>query len=190
MSSDVGPKRVGERLRQLREERGISLRKLAELTEFSASFISQVENGQASPSIGSLERIASAVGVTLGEFFAAPSRGEGPGLVVRAAARENLESAWSNAQIEALAPMSVGRKLEPVIITLDAGGRSGKHPHPHAMEEFAFVLEGRVRLTLGEEAHDLEAGDAATIPLEHARAWENTGSGPARILVVSARITR
>jgi transcriptional regulator with XRE-family HTH domain len=189
MSSDAGPKRVGERLRQLREDRGISLRKLAELTEFSASFISQVENGQASPSIGSLERIASAVGVTLGEFFAAP-RGEGPGLVVRASARQNLESAWSNAQIEALAPMAVGRKLEPVIITLEAGGRSGKRPHPHAMEEFAFVLEGTVRLTLGDETHELGAGDAVTIPPEHARAWENTGPVSARILVVSARIAR
>ena len=185
--SPVGPKRVGERLRQLREERRISLRKLAELTEFSASFISQVENGQASPSIGSLERIASAVGVTLGEFFAAPGA-ERPGLVVRAAARKNLESAWSNAQIEALAPMAVGRKLEPVIITLEAGGRSGKRPHPHAMEEFAFVLDGRVRLTLGEETHDLEAGDAVTIPPADARAWENTGSASARILVVSARV--
>jgi quercetin dioxygenase-like cupin family protein len=178
---------VGERLRHLREERRISVRKLAELTDFSASFISQVENGQASPSIGSLERIASAVGVTLGEFFAAPGGGEDAGLIVRAVAREQLTSAWSNAQIDALAPMSAGRKLEPVLITLEPGGRSGKHPHPHAMEEFAFVLEGRVRLTLGEETHDLEAGDAATITPEQSRAWENVGPAPARILVVSAR---
>lgn len=188
MSPGAGRKTVGERLRQLREEKRISVRKLAELTEFSASFISQVENGQASPSIGSLERIASAVGVTLGEFFAAPISDGKAGLIVRTAAREHLKSAWSNAQIEALAPMSAGRKLEPVLITLEPGGRSGKRPHPHAMEEFAFVLEGRVRLTLGEEAHDLEPGDAVTITPEQARAWENTGSVPSRILVVSARI--
>jgi quercetin dioxygenase-like cupin family protein len=56
------------------------------------------------------------------------------------------------------------------------------------MEEFAFVLDGRVRLTLGEEAHDLEPGDAVTITPEQARAWENTGPVPSRILVVSARI--
>jgi transcriptional regulator with XRE-family HTH domain len=190
MSRVTGPKNVGERLRHLREERRISVRKLAELTEFSASFISQVENGQASPSIGSLERIAAAVGVTLGEFFAAPSGDERAGLIVRAAGREHLDSAWSNARIDALAPMSGGRKLEPVLITLEPGGRSGKRPHAHAMEEFAFVLEGRVRLTLGEEAHDLEEGDAVTITPEQARAWENTGSAAARILVVSARIHR
>jgi transcriptional regulator with XRE-family HTH domain len=190
MSPRTHPKIVGERLRQLREVRNMSVRKLAELTEFSASFISQVENGQASPSIGSLERIAAAVGVTLGEFFAPHGGSEGPGLIVRAVAREHLTSAWSNAQIEALAPMSGGRKLEPVLITLEPGGRSGKRPHAHSMEEFAFVLEGAVRLTLGEEAHDLVEGDAVTIPPEHSRVWENTSAAPVRILVVSARSGR
>ena len=179
---------MGERLRQLREENRISLRKLAELTEFSASFLSQVENGQASPSIGSLEKIAAAVGVTLGEFFAAPARGDGADLIVLARDRGNLTSGWSNAEIEALAPMGGERKLEPVLITLEAGGRSGKRPHTHAMEEFAFVLEGQVRLTVGESAHDLGPGDAVTITPEQPRAWENTGPGLARILVVSARV--
>jgi XRE family transcriptional regulator, regulator of sulfur utilization len=186
MSPLVGQKAVGERLRQLRTERKISVRKLAELTDFSASFISQVENGQASPSIGSLERIATAVGVTLGEFFALSDRPEA-GLIVRAAARKQLTSSWSNAQIDALAPMASGRKLEPVLITLEPGGRSGKRPHPHAMEEFAFVLEGDVRLTLGEEVHHLRAGDAVTITPDQPRAWENPGSVPVRILVVSSR---
>jgi transcriptional regulator with XRE-family HTH domain len=186
MSPASGPREVGERLRQLREERRISVRKLAELTAFSASFISQVENGQASPSIGSLERIAAAVGVTLGEFFSAP-RGAGAGQVVRASAREHMTSGWSNAQIDALAPMSAGRKLEPVLITLEPGGRSGNRPHPHAMEEFVFVLEGRVRLTLGKDSYDLGAGDAVTITPEQARVWENVGAAPTRILVVSAR---
>lgn len=186
MSPAGGPNTVGERLRQLREERKISVRKLAELTEFSASFISQVENGQASPSIGSLERIAAAVGVTLGQFFAAPA-GEHAGLIVRAVTRGHLTSGWSNAQLEALAPMSAARRLEPVLITLEAGGRSGKRPHPHAMEEFAFVLEGDVRLTLGAEVHDLQAGDAVTITPEQDRAWENPGPARAQILVVSSR---
>jgi XRE family transcriptional regulator, regulator of sulfur utilization len=186
MSPVSGPNTVGERLRQLREERQISLRKLAELTDFSASFISQVENGQASPSIGSLERIAAAVGVTLGQFFATPA-GDHAGLIVRAADRGHLTSGWSNAQIDALAPMSAARRLEPVLITLEAGGRSGKRPYPHAMEEFAYVLEGEVRLTLGTEVHELQAGDAVTITPEQDRAWENPGSARAQILVVSSR---
>ena len=57
--------RLGPELKRLREAGGISLRLLADRAGFSASFISQVENGQASPSIASLEKIAATLGVTL-----------------------------------------------------------------------------------------------------------------------------
>jgi transcriptional regulator with XRE-family HTH domain len=62
---------VGELVRELREARRLSVRALAAQAGFSPSFISQVENEQASPSIASLERIATALGVTLVEFFQA-----------------------------------------------------------------------------------------------------------------------
>jgi transcriptional regulator with XRE-family HTH domain len=176
---------VGLHVRHLRTGAGLSLRALAERTDFSPSFISQVENGQVSPSIASMEKIAASLGVTLGEFFAAAARGEG-GTVVRAQERTVLSSSWSAASVAALSPMAGQRRLEPVLITLEPDGRSGKHPAPHAAEEFAFVLEGEVRLTLGPEAHDLRAGDAVTILPRELRLWENLSRHPARVLVVSA----
>ncbi len=66
---------VGEHVRRLRTDGGLSLRALAGQTGFSPSFISQLENGQVSPSISSMERIAEALGVTLGEFFVAAAGG-------------------------------------------------------------------------------------------------------------------
>lgn len=176
---------VGLHVRELRTAAGLSLRALAERTEFSPSFISQVENGQVSPSIASMERIAAALGVTLGEFFSAASRGVS-GVVVRAAERTVLSSSWSAATVEALSPMADQRGLEPVLITLEPRGRSGKHPAPHAAEEFAFVLEGEVTLTLGPDRHQLAAGDAVTILPRELRLWENEGRVAARVLVVAA----
>jgi transcriptional regulator with XRE-family HTH domain len=187
MSHQISQKMVGARLRQFREQRKVSLRKLAELTEFSPSFISQVENGQASPSIGSLERIAGALGITLGEFFTAPGQAGDADLVVRSKSRSQITSSWSIAQIEALGPFGGGRALESVLITLASGGRSGKRPRAHAMEQFAFVLRGKVRLQVDETAYLLRAGDAVTILRRQERLWENEGPAPARILVVSAR---
>ena len=63
---------VGGRIRQLRLGLGMSVRSLAAKTGFSPSLISQVEHGQVTPSIGSLERIALALGVSLGKFFTEP----------------------------------------------------------------------------------------------------------------------
>jgi transcriptional regulator with XRE-family HTH domain len=186
MSPKLKQQAVGDRVRLLRTGRGISLRALALQTGFSASFMSQVENGQASPSLDSMERIAEALGVTLSEFFAAAAEGAG-GRVLRARDRQAMASGWSSAEIEALAPM--GSRYEPVQVTLHAGGRSGKHPLPRAEEEFAYVLEGEVTLTLGPESHLLGPGDSVTILAGEARLWEHRGraSVPARLLIVGSQ---
>jgi transcriptional regulator with XRE-family HTH domain len=179
---------VGGLVRRLRAETGISVRTLAKQTGFSPSFMSQVENGQVSPSISSMEKIAAALGVTLGEFFAAASGGEG-GLVVRTADRQALSSGWSNADIEALnAPGSTAR-LEAILITLRPGGRSGKHPYAHPREEFAFVLQGKVVLTLGPEEYRLQRGDATTILPGELRLWRNEVAAPARVMIITSPIS-
>jgi transcriptional regulator with XRE-family HTH domain len=175
---------VGDLVRRLREQRGLSLRALAGATEFSPSFISQLENGQVSPSIASMQRIAATLGVTLGEFFSSLGSTEG-GVVVRTADRILLQSQWSQATLEALSPMKRGRLLEPMLITLQPGGRSGKHPTAQPREEFAFVLEGEVELTLGPDTFALREGDAATILRGELRRWTNSGRGRARVLVVA-----
>jgi XRE family transcriptional regulator, regulator of sulfur utilization len=174
---------LGGTIRRLREGQGLSLRTLASRTGFSASFLSQVENGQASPSIASMERIASALGVTLAQFFhgaeAAPT-------IVRADTRVQLTSEWSKARIEGLAGDSTGR-LDAVLITIEPGGMSGKHPYLPAREEFAIVLDGTVVLTLGSTDHVLNTGDAVTILAGVARRWQNPNEAPARVLVASSR---
>jgi transcriptional regulator with XRE-family HTH domain len=176
---------VGAWVRRLRTEQRMTLRALARSTDFSPSFISQVENGVVSPSIASMEKIANALRVSLGDFFAAAAEGEA-GLIVRAADRLQMSSLWSMGRIEALAPMT-GRRLEPVLITLDAGGRSGKHPYANDTEEFAFVVSGKPILTLGPEEYALRAGDAVTIRPQELRRWENPGTSVVRVLIVSAR---
>lgn len=175
---------VGELVRRLREQRGLSLRALGTATDFSASFLSQLENGQVSPSISSMQRIANALGVTLGEFFSSLGSNEG-GIVVRAGERMQLQSQWSQATLEALSPMNRGRIVEPMLITLLPGGRSGKHPTAQAREEFAYVLEGQVELTLGPETFQMREGDAATILRGEVRRWANNGTGRVRVLVVA-----
>lgn len=178
----TGEQRLGEIVRDLRSRQGLSLRTLATRAGFSPSFVSQLERGQASPSIASLERLAQALGVTLGEFF----RPVATARVTRLGERAELTSAWSNAQIEALGPTGPGRVLESMMITLAPGGQSGGRPNSHGGDEFAFVFEGMVRLTLDAAVYDLARGDAATFPAEIPHRWENVGPEPARIVVVSA----
>lgn len=186
MSTVVDPKVIGEHVRRLRSSRHVSVRAFAAETGFSASFISQLENGQVAPSLGSLHKIAEALGVTLGEFFAAAETGEDP-LIVRPSERHRLDSTWTDAHIEALGSMRDRHKLEPMIVVFGPGGRSGKRPHDQAREEFAFVISGRVTLTLADEENTLSAGDAVTLPARAPRLWENRTKERAEILMISPR---
>jgi len=177
---------VGERIRQLRLSLGMSVRALATKTGFSPSLISQAENGQVTPSIGSLERIAMALGVSLGKFFSEPETSTVR--LVRASLRPKLTSTWSPVSIEALAPLDEAGRLEPIMLTMEPGGRSGIFPAAPGGEKFALVVEGEVTLTLGGEVYTLRKADAITfipaIPYE----WVNISVGPTQVAIVTERV--
>ncbi|MBE0480424.1 MAG: helix-turn-helix domain-containing protein [Dehalococcoidia bacterium] len=176
---------VGERVRSLRTALGMSVRTLAARAGFSPSFISQMENGLVSPSIASLERIASILGVTLAGFFTA----ERPdtSVITRASDRRELSSSWSQARIEVLASSGTSRQLEAVMITVSPGGRSGKRPSSHSGEEFALVFDGEIVLNLGADVHILRRGDTASFSSEVLHLWENPGPAASQIVIVSSR---
>lgn len=185
MSASLTQQAVGDYVRRLRNARSLSLRELAAQTGFAPSFLSQVENGQASPSISSMERIAHALGIALGDFFTAVGGATTSGHIMRSSQRPVLRSGWSHATVEALA--SGGGSLEPILVVMGPGGRSGRHAYGHPTEQFAFILEGEVTLTLGPEQHQLAPGDSVIILPGELRAWQNCGAVPARILLVAAR---
>jgi len=164
----------------------MSVRALAAKTGFSPSLISQAENAQVTPSIGSLERIAMALGVSLGKFFAEPETNTVH--LVRASARPKLTSTWSPVSIEALAPLDEAGKLEPVMLIMAPEGRSGIFPAAPGGEKFALVVEGEVTLTLGDEVHVLRHGDAITFTPATEHQWDNTGAGPAQVVIVTRRV--
>jgi transcriptional regulator with XRE-family HTH domain len=177
---------IGEQVRRFRLRRHVSVRSFAAQTGFSPSFISQLENGLVSPSLGSLQKIADALEVTLGEFLASAAAEEEP-LIVREAERRTLDSTWTDAHLQALGSMARSRRLEPVLAIFGGGGKSGKHVHSHSREQFAYVIAGTVRLTLADEDFELCAGDSVTIPAQAPHRWENVTSEPVEILIVAAK---
>jgi transcriptional regulator with XRE-family HTH domain len=175
---------IGQHVRRLRRRAGLTVRALGRRTDFSASFISQLENGLVSPSIGSMQKIAAALGVTLGEFFTTAGEGAS-GMIVRATERTRFASHWSSAELESA---GMGRRLEATVIHLSPGGRSGKHPYGHeTAEDYAFVLKGPVTLILGPDRHALRTGDAVCFHPGELRLWENQGRSAARLLFISVR---
>lgn len=177
---------VGGRVRQLRCGLGMSVRTLATKSGFSPSLISQVEHNQVTPSIGSLERIARALGVSLGKFFGEPDASSTR--LVRADARPQLTSTWSPVSIEALGPLDGSGTLEPVMLIMAPGGRSGLFPAAPGGEKFALLVAGEATLTVGSEVSILRVGDAITFTPVTPYQWENNGTETAHVMIITRRL--
>ena len=180
--------RLGPEVKRLREAIGISLRTFAERAGFSPSFISQLENGQVSPSIASLEQIASTLNVTLADLFATPDASDV--VVVRADARPSFRSSWSRARIDSLMPAGKNQPLEAMMVTIDPGGASGKHPSGVATNQLAVVFSGQLILTLAEDTLELDMGDTVLIRARTPHRWQNRQRTAAQVLLVSSRTDR
>lgn len=178
---------IGERLRDARQMRGLSLRALGALTRFSASFLSQVELGQTSPSLGSLQRIADALGVTVASLVA---RADGTSAVVRRTGRGALRSDWSKATVESLVHASADERLQAVLIRLDPGGKTGATTYAPERRLFAYCTAGGAIMVLADPAEEfvVEAGDSLMIDGPRTTCWENRTDSLAEILAVTARL--
>ncbi len=179
----TGPSGLGERVRQRRQQLGLSLQELAERTALTASFLSQVERGVTEPSISSLRRIAQAMGVPV--FYFLLEEGT-PAPVVRRDRRRVLKLPGGEARWELLSPPDPHLQLEVVLTRLPPGEASGDEFTTHPGEECFVVLEGEMEIAVADEVYRLSEGDAIHIRSSIPHWIRNPGQ---RELVVLAAIT-
>ncbi len=184
----ISPQLIGERLRAARQRRGLSLRALGELTGFSASFHSQVELGQASPSVGSLQRITDALELTVSRLLA--TEDESNSVVVRKAVRDAVWSEWGHARWEPLVQASADDKLQAILVRLEPSGKTGRTACAKGRRLFAYCTSGTAMATLSEQPDELlfEVGDSIVVHGPRTIAWQNHSENPTELLIVTAII--
>ncbi|MDR6200045.1 transcriptional regulator with XRE-family HTH domain [Microbacterium sp. SORGH_AS428] len=181
---DAAGQRLGARIRELRQARGLTLVRLAAATELSHPFLSQLERGLAQPSLASLRRIAVALETSPIELIAASDEPR------EAASAIEIQRAGSGAVPEGFASGTArmlahdARAFHPVEVVADAlvPGESFTHEE----EEFLYVVAGGIRIELDGEAHDLTAGDSVHFPGGVVHRWWSLDEKPYRLLVVKS----
>jgi transcriptional regulator with XRE-family HTH domain len=164
--------RVGEKIKALREQKGFSLKQVADLTGFSTALLSQMENHLVSPSLGTIIKLAGAFGVRVGDFLG-ETEGE-PFTIVRRDERRKVSRFASKDGVrygysyESLGFEKKDRHMEPFIVTLEPATVKTSKTSVHEGEEFIFVLEGEMEVILGNHTDILYPGDSiyydSTIP--------------------------
>lgn len=167
---------MGQKIRQLRTDSRLTLEEAAERAGCTPGFLSQVELNQAVPSISMLYAIAQALGVKVTYFFPRMISGK----VVRADEREVFRFEGSSIVYSLLSTSFPNRKLESLLVQIDPvdGALPADEFRFHPGEEFAYVLEGTLRLWIGDAIHDLNPGDSVHFESTVKHRLENPGDRP------------
>ena len=156
--------RVGEKIKQLREKKGLSLKEVADATGFSTALLSQMENHLVSPSLGSIIKLAKALEVQVGDFLG-ETQGE-PFAIVRKDERKTISRFASKEGVsygysyESLGFEKKDRRMEPFMVTLEPATLKTSKTSVHEGEEFIFVLDGEMEVILKDHTDVLYPGDS------------------------------
>jgi len=182
-------KTVGEKIKQIREMKKVSVEELASRSGMELAMIQKIEQEKNIPSLAPLVKIARALGVRLGTFLD-DSDNFGP-VVVRSGeyqkgARFTSQSSEAREHLNffSLAFDKAGRNMEPFIVDIEPGQKSDYMLSSHEGEEFIYVLEGEIEINYGKEIYRLAKGDSIyldSIVLHNVHAGNNQS---AKILAV------
>ncbi|WP_315837566.1 cupin domain-containing protein [Bradyrhizobium prioriisuperbiae] len=165
MSSSATPgvdEAVGQRIRDLRRARNLSLEAVAARTDLSIGFLSQIERGLSSPSLRVLATLADVLGVGIAALFGGnESGGDTPDAVVtREPQRAELNLWRTGISKQLLSPAGADGRLNLFLVRLEPGGSTGDELYTHDGEEAGLVLEGEMTLTVDAETWTLRDGDS------------------------------
>ncbi len=181
MNEGGGRLTVGDRIKAIRTGRGMTVGSLAERTGLSKGLISQVENDKTSPSLTTLERLAEGLEVPAAYLLL---KSEERIQVVRSGERPQINFGCDRVKVEVLSGRAA-RHLKAMLVELPVGISTGNEGHAHGGEEFSLVLEGRVRVTQGDESVVVEPGDSFHLKGCIPHSVANVGEGTAKIITVA-----
>jgi transcriptional regulator with XRE-family HTH domain len=192
--SEALPHDIGQRLRGVREERGIGLRELSRVLDISPSALSQIETGRTRPSVMTLYAIVSELQMSLDELLRVPgTRPPAPPPVIHEGERSpGVSDAVLHAEDRRTIDLGTGvrwQRLTPLaessadflFVTYEVGSSSSWEPIAvrHAGREYGLVLSGRIRVALGQEQHELGPEDSIVFDTSQPHRIDNVGDEPA-----------
>lgn len=172
---------VGPRLKELRQEHGMSMRALAQRSGLSANALSMIERGRASPSVSTLNKLAEAMGISITEFFGAVSKRQD---VVLVRADERTRVPFTRGLWEGLGGEAFTGRVEPFVLTLEAGGASGTRSIVHTGHELVFCLRGTLEYIVQDQRFELQPGDSLLFAAHLRHRWRNSGKTVTNALIV------
>lgn len=162
---------LGKKLREVRKAKGLTLKEVAEQIGKTESYLSQLENGKTNPSLASLKKLADCLGKPLVTLF------EGEKSVSLNIVREDKRTKMAISDyLEYQLLSSPNSQIALFKVFLKKGGSSGADFYSHKGVETGVVIQGEIRITVGEKTVLLRKGDSITYHSNFPHRWENVGA--------------
>ena len=162
-SPSEGIEAIGQRIKTLREEKGLSLDELSKLTGFDVELLSNIESNKVQPQLGTVIKLSKALDSAfsrlvsgVGDRLYSITRRHEQKVISRSTSQKGQKQVYL---YKSLAPEVKGRHMEALIVKLEENPY--KEMSVHEGEEFIYVLDGVVALNIGQDSYDLEPGDSA-----------------------------
>ncbi|HMF94886.1 MAG TPA: XRE family transcriptional regulator [Vicinamibacterales bacterium] len=175
---------VSSRIRARREERRLSLDRLAELSQVSKGLLVHIESGRANPSIATLCKVAAALGASVADLVQVS--GEQAAEVLPAGAPRLLWRGPKGGSATLLVGATGPDMLELWSWTLRPGERYDAPAHPEGTQELIHVEQGSLALSFGDVRYVIAAGGSAIAHTDRPHAYGAEGKRPVRFTMVVA----
>ena len=173
---------LAARLREERRRRRYSLRELAEASRLSPTTVHQIEAGRASPSLATLQALASTLGVPLATLFESDAPPAKAAVLLRAGERPRTRT--RGGALERLATGLPGQGLHGLVVTLEPGGDTGEDAMTHPGHELIFGLAGRCLYDVAGKEYRIGPGDSLLVDSRQPHRGANPGRREVRLLLV------
>jgi transcriptional regulator with XRE-family HTH domain len=172
---------VGRRLRELRAEKGLSIRALAELSGLNVNTLSLIENDKTSPSVSTLQKVAEALQESISTFFEV---GKPQQSLIYQKAGQHPAAPFTHGNLEDLGSGFTQPGLEPFLIQLNPHATSGETPIVHTGLEFVYCLQNKIIYNVEQEDYLLEPGDSLLFEAQLPHRWSNPADEPSLALLI------
>lgn len=172
---------IGSKIKSLRLKNGLTQEELGERTDLSKGFISQLERDMNSPSIETFFTLLEVLGTTPRDFF---EDSLAPQVIYSSQDHRIHKDDEAGYEVDWLIPTSYKKEMEPIFLTLLANGQYKKF-EPSQAETFIYVLEGKVRLQLGDEEYIAVAGDSIYYEASQHHQLSNAGKEKCELIITA-----
>lgn len=169
----------GRRLSQIRQELGLSQRRVAELSGLTHSAISTIEQDKVSPAVSTLQKLLKVYNLSLSEFFSEPVRESTPKVIIRP--DDLIDIGSQGVSLKLIHNGNSQRSLAMLLETYEPGSTTGEKIR-HQGEETGTLLEGEITLTLSGQSYHLSAGESYVIDTGQPHSFSNTSARLCRIV--------